>query len=78
VLCSSATRRSNAVKSCSFKIFGYLEKRELTTESLLHVTAPLAYNTEVPKLQDLQNIVKMYCDIMAERENSGAKRDGNC
>jgi hypothetical protein len=54
VLCSSAIRRTNAVKSSSFKIFGYLEKRELITDSLLHVIVPLAFNTKVPKLRDLQ------------------------
>lgn len=37
VLCRSAITRSNGMKSCSFKIFGYLEKRELIKDSLSHV-----------------------------------------
>jgi hypothetical protein len=37
VLCRSAITRSNGMKSCSFKIFGYLEKRALIKDSLLHV-----------------------------------------
>lgn len=36
-LCRSAITRSNGMKSCSFKIYGYLEKRELIKDSLLHV-----------------------------------------
>jgi hypothetical protein len=37
VLSRSTITWSNDMKSCSFKIFGYLEKRALIKDSLLHV-----------------------------------------
>jgi hypothetical protein len=78
VLCSSANRRTNVIKSCSFKIFGYFEKRELITDSLLHATVALAYNKEVPKLKDLKNTFSQnIVNITAESQNSGARRGGH-
>jgi hypothetical protein len=75
VLCSSATRRTNAIISCSFKIFGYWEKREYITESLLHATVALAYYTEVPKLKDLKNTFSQnIVNMTAESQNSEARR----